>query len=164
MSIYAPLQNRLAVLAAIEANEGELTPELEEQLTVSDDRITEATLELLAVRQVAETQIMGAEAEMERLREHKQALLRGKLAIDRQLLAAVQRLGTIAAGTYTVKATTSTAVLLADDALVPQAYCKYVPPVPERWQPDKVALGKALRAGEAIEGAVLEHRVNLHVK
>lgn len=55
----------------------------------------------------------------------------------------------------------STAVNVLNPDALPESFRRIIP---EKWEPDKVALGKALKAGEFIPGAELEERLNLQIK
>ncbi|SRR6266576_822267 len=55
----------------------------------------------------------------------------------------------------------STAVVVNSPELLPESYRRIVP---ESWNPDKVAIGKSLKAGEKVAGCILEERLNLQIK
>jgi len=161
-NLFNPVMQRLMLLNEIAEAEGVLTPELEEQLTVTDDRVQERVLELLQLRETAKTQILGADAELERLKAVKTAAFNAVELIEKHLLDATLRLGhPIQAGTYRVGTRSSTATVIDDEKLLPTAYLRVIP---ESTAPDKTAIGKALKAGEVIPGASLETRQNLAIK
>lgn len=54
----------------------------------------------------------------------------------------------------------SEAVVIDDEALIPQSLKKHIP---EQWTPDKTAIKAALKEGE-IPGAYIEKRQNLQIK
>jgi hypothetical protein len=161
LNLFNPVMQRLMLLNEIADAEGVLTPELEEQLTVTDDRVQERVLELLQLRETAKTQILGADAELERLKAVKTAAFHAVELIEACLLDATKRLGPIQAGTYKVGTRLSTATVIDNEALLPPAYLRTIP---ESTAPDKTAIGKALKAGEAVPGASLETRQNLAIK
>lgn len=163
-NLFNPLVRRLNILSQIEENDGVLTPELEELLTVSDDRIQEVTSELLHLRQVATTQIMAAEAQVAQAKEFAGRIERVRAAIDSQLKDAAIRLGTIQAGTYKISIGISKVADVYDPELLPRQWQREVPAVAAQWLPDKVAIAKALRAGNEVPGARLEERQNLQIK
>jgi chromosome segregation ATPase len=161
MSLFNTVARRNMLLAQIEECDGELTPELEEQLTISDDRLQESALFLLGLRETAQTNIVGAKAEMERL---KAFIGTNQKAIDRienELKAAAIRLGTINAGTYRITTKKSQGVVVLDENLLMAAYMRTIPATSK---PDLKLIGEALKAGKDVEGAVLETRQNLNVK
>jgi len=55
----------------------------------------------------------------------------------------------------------STAVIVNSPELLPESFLRIIP---ERWEPDKIAIGKSLKAGEEVAGAILEERSNLQIK
>ena len=50
---------------------------------------------------------------------------------------------------------------MADDAITPPTYVRHIP---ERFEPDKAAITKALKAGEAIDGFWLEQGTRLEIR
>lgn len=56
----------------------------------------------------------------------------------------------------------SSAVVVDDQSLIPPAFMRQPEPLPP--SPDKKALGDALKAGQEVPGARLEHRKNLQIK
>ena len=55
----------------------------------------------------------------------------------------------------------STAVIVNSPELLPESFRRIVP---ESWNPDKTAIGKSLKAGEEVPGAILEERNNLQIR
>lgn len=163
-NLFHPVVKRIQLLEAIAINEGELTPELAEQLEINDANISERAEFLLDTRNEASTQMAQADAQIARLQDFKAQAQRGIDAIDNQLKAAVLRLGNLNAGTYKVSLRKSTAVIIKDDAEVPYIYCKWVEPTEGKYIADKALLKKALGAGESVPGVVLEERENLQIK
>lgn len=163
-NIFSPLLRRVTLLAAIEAADGELTPELDEALTISDDDISARTKEMLELRSQAEVQVMGAEADIARAQAFIKSTKRTVALIDTRLLEATKRVGPITAGTYKVGTRASSVAVVQDEAQLPAIYLRHIPAKAESYVPDLVAIAKALRAGEQVDGAVLENRVNLAIK
>lgn len=56
----------------------------------------------------------------------------------------------------------STAVIISDPALVPAEFMRTPQPPPP--SPDKTAIAAALKAGQDVQGAALEHRKSLQIK
>ena len=164
MNLYTPTRQRLALLDEINDAEGILTPDLEERLRVSDERISEGVAALLALRETAEGQLTGAAATIAQAQAFRAGTQRALDAVNAQLLDAARRFGTLSVGTFRVSILPSKAVVVDDEAAVPRQFQRYVAPVEEQWLPDKTAIGKALKAGEAVPGASLETRENLQVK
>lgn len=162
--MFNTLARRQMLLAEIEEAEGELSPELLERLTVSDDRVQEGVLDLLGLRETAQSNINAAKAEMQRLAEFVKSNERAMQRFDDTLKSVALRLGPITAGSHRISTRPSVGVVLSEGFTVGNKYGKWVPPVDGFYQPDKTALRKALEAGEVIEGASLDHRTNLVVK
>lgn len=168
-SLYFPLQRALITLQQIEENEGELNEELSEQFTLTQDKVGERAEKMLDTR--CEGLMIIAEAER-RIEREKALIVQTKRAlehIDRGLKSGVELLGPINAGPYKVSLRKSEAVIVTDFEKVPDEYRKpiVVPKTPEKGEPDKDLLKKALKAlseGEQIEGVYLEKRNNLIVK
>lgn len=164
VNLFNPIVKRIQLLEAIAENEGELTPELAAQLEINDSNISERSEFLVATRNDALVQLAYADEQIAGLQLFKAQAQRGIDAIDAQLKAAVLRVGIINAGTFKVSLRKSTAVIIKDDAEIDWEYCKYSPPIEAKWNPDKSLLKKALVAGTAIPGVMLEERENLQIK
>ena len=163
-NLFSPVHKRIELLALIAEAEGEVSPELAEQLSINDENIQERTLALLELRAQAQTQMMGADATIAQAQAFKDATQKSLNYVEAQLKSAAVRLGTIQAGTYKVSIKESTAVLVKFPDDVPAEYLRTVPQVNAYTLPDKVAIAKALKAGEVVPGAELERRENLLIK
>jgi len=51
-------------------------------------------------------------------------------------------------------------LVVAEDALIPSEYLRHVP---ERYEPDKSAIARALKAGEEVDGCRLETTTRLEI-
>lgn len=164
MNLYNTLARRNMVLAQIEEAEGDMSPELIELLTISDDRLQEGILEILGLRETAQTNILGAKAEIARLQEFIGSNERAVTRFDTILKAATIRVCVINAGTFRLSTRPSVGVLLAADFKATEAYGKWQEPTEGYYVADKTAIRKALEAGTEIAGAELDKRLNLVVK
>lgn len=163
-NLFNPIVKRIQLLEAIAENEGELSPELAEQLEINDANISERSEFLLETRNEALLRMADADEQIARLNLFKAQAKRGIDAIDNQLKTAVLRVGTLNAGAYKVSLWKSTAVIIKDATGIAEVYCSYKEPIAGTWQPDKNKLKKALAAGVAVPGVILEERENLQIK
>lgn len=115
------------------------------------------------IREYYQSQAIRSKAEADRMKERSEQFSnkaqRTEEFIDRCMkIAGVEKLDT---GFHKISYRASSAVIVTDPTKIPQELCKYVP---ERWDPAKTLIGDAIKAGQVIEGAYIEHRKNLQIK
>jgi hypothetical protein len=150
---------RRAVIAAIEAAGGEITPEQEAALAELDDQLVQAVdrygwvLTRLDAEAQAYRERSRALAQRARVREAIAERLR-----ERMLgLLAAQQVDRLSGQDYQVSVRESEAVVVDDLSLIPLPYLR----TPE---PNLHAIKQALRGGEAVPGTRLESRPYLVVR
>ncbi len=101
-----------------------------------------------------EAEIKNRRASVERSIERKKSYL------DSCMMAA--KIETIEGLDIKIKVNVSSAVLIHDITKIPEEYL--APPKPEKREPDKLAIKKAINHCVLVPGATLEHRRNLVIK
>ena len=158
-NISAEMRN---VLAFIEEGGGELTPELEQALTITEERFDTIAVDFGRLSLYLDAHAKAAKAEVERVQAIQKKAENGKKRLQEAIVAAMKACGKDKVETPTLRIflrhTTATEV---DDLEALPAEFK-VTKVEE--VADKTAIKKAIQAGEAVPGAHLVENVSLQIK
>ena len=159
-SLYKINENMLSLLSVIEANEGELTDEVLQQLEINNEELqtkSESYLAVIKNREALNTQI---DDELKRLQAMKKANNNLVLRLKNSLLNAVNIFGEFETGLIkfgTRKSTTVEVTGIVND--LPKEYKT----VKVTEQPNKAEIKKSLQRGEQIEGCALITNYNLKI-
>ena len=159
-SLYKINENMLSLLSVIEANEGELTDEVLEQLEINNEELqtkSESYLAVIKNREALNTQI---DDEVKRLQAMKKANNNLVSRLKNSLLNAVNIFGEFETGLVkfgTRKSTTVEVTGIVND--LPKEYKT----VKVTEQPNKAEIKKSLQRGEQIEGCALITNYNLKI-
>ena len=159
-SLYKINENMLSLLSVIEANEGELTDEVLQQLEINNEELqtkSESYLAVIKNREALNTQI---DDELKRLQAMKKANNNLVLRLKNSLLNAVNIFGEFETGLVkfgTRKSTTVEVTGIVND--LPKEYKT----VKVTEQPNKAEIKKSLQRGEQIEGCALITNYNLKI-
>lgn len=159
-SLYKINENMLSLLSVIEANEGELTEEVLEQLEITNEELqtkSESYLAVIKNREALNTQI---DDEVKRLHAMKKANNNLVSRLKNSLLNAVNIFGEFETGLVkfgTRKSTTVEVTGIVND--LPKEYKT----VKVTEQPNKAEIKKSLQRGEQIEGCALITNYNLKI-
>ena len=160
ISLYKINENMLSLLSVIEANEGELTDEVLEQLEINNEELqtkSESYLAVIKNREALNTQI---DDELKRLQAMKKANNNLVLRLKNSLLNAVNIFGEFEVGLIKFgirKSTTVEVTGIVND--LPKEYKT----VKVTEQPNKAEIKKSLQRGEQIEGCALITNYNLKI-
>ena len=160
ISLYKINENMLSLLSVIEANEGELTDEVLEQLEINNEELqtkSESYLAVIKNREALNTQI---DDELKRLQAMKKANNNLVLRLKSSLLNAVNIFGEFETGLVKFgirKSTTVEVTGIVND--LPKEYKT----VKVTEQPNKAEIKKSLQRGEQIEGCALVTNYNLKI-
>ena len=160
ISLYKINENMLSLLSVIEANEGELTDEVLEQLEINNEDLqtkSESYLAVIKNREALNTQI---DDELKRLQAMKKANNNLVLRLKNSLLNAVNIFGEFEVGLIKFgirKSTTVEVTGIVND--LPKEYKT----VKVTEQPNKAEIKKSLQRGEQIEGCALVTNYNLKI-
>ena len=160
ISLYKINQNMLSLLSVIEANEGELTDEVLEQLEINNEELqtkSESYLAVIKNREALNTQI---DEELKRLQAMKKANNNLVLRLKNSLLNAVNIFGEFEVGLIKFGIRKSTAVEV--NGIVNDLPKEYKT-VKVTEQPNKAEIKKSLQRGEQIEGCALVTNYNLKI-
>ena len=160
ISLYKINENMLSLLSVIEANEGELTEEVLEQLEITNEELqtkSESYLAVIKNREALNTQI---DDEVKRLQAMKKANNNLVSRLKNSLLNAVNIFGEFETGLvkFGIRKSTSVEVTgIVND--LPKEYKT----VKVTEQPNKAEIKKSLQKGEQIEGCALITNYNLKI-
>lgn len=160
ISLYKINENMLSLLSVIEANEGELTDEVLEQLEINNEELqtkSESYLAVIKNREALNTQI---DDELKRLQAMKKANNNLVLRLKNSLLNAVNIFGEFEVGLIKFglrKSTTVEVNGIVND--LPKEYKT----VKVTEQPNKAEIKKSLQRGEQIDGCALITNYNLKI-
>jgi len=159
-SLYKINENMLSLLGVIEANDGELTDEVLEQLEINNEELqtkSESYLSVIKNREALNTQI---DDELKRLQAMKKANNNLVSKLKNSLLNAVNIFGEFEVGLIKFgirKSTTVEVTGIVND--LPKEYKT----VKVTEQPNKAEIKKSLQRGEQIEGCALVTNYNLKI-
>lgn len=159
-TLYTITEDQRLLNAMLEENGGELTPEIEEALRITEENfIAKAEAYGASISQF-DAQAEACAAEIKRLQAYKKTCENSSRRMKERISEAMQSFNTpkVTAGTFRFSFRNSTAVVVDDEANIPDEYFKT-----ERTLCKK-ELMDALKAGEYIAGATLETKRSLQMR
>jgi hypothetical protein len=161
-SLYNIRIDHLSLLKEIEENEGELTPELETALALTQDELQDKAISYGFVIKHFDNDIDIIEAEMKRLYSLKEKAERRKELFKQRLSEALQQFGVEKITTPLLKLSfrKSEAVEITDGESIPAEYYdeKIVTTL------SKTRIKEAIKEGQIVKGAELVTKQNLQIK
>ena len=161
-TLYGITAELNAILAAIEDNGGEITPEIENALTINEEQFAAKAVDYGHAILNLKAMAAAAKAEKERLAglqkfyENTQKRLEGALSNAMQVFGQDK----VENATMRLSLRHTTATEVDDIALLPKQYKT----VKVEEVADKTAIKKAIQAGETVPGAHLVENVSLQIK
>jgi hypothetical protein len=152
----------MALLEAIAEQEGEITPEQDEQLAINRYELeTKAVDYSMAILQL-NAWVDMADKEAKRVTAIKNAYKKTSETLKQRITDAMERydIKEVKDATIKVSLRKSVQTIIDDLDQVPKQYKT----VKVETTPDKTAIKKAIQEGEIIEGAHLEEKNNLQIK
>lgn len=161
-SLYKIDKELMALLEAIAEQEGEITPEQDEQLAINRYELeTKAVDYSMAILQL-NAWVEMADKETKRVTAIKNAYKKTSETLKQRITDAMERydIKEVKDATIKVSLRKSVQTIIDDLDQVPKQYKV----VKVETTPDKTAIKKAIQEGEIIDGAHLEERNNLQIK
>jgi hypothetical protein len=159
-SLYKINEKMLSLLSDIEANEGELTDEVLEQLEINNEELYEKSVNYLAVIKNRESLNTQIDDEVKRLQAMKKANNNLVSRLKNSLLNAVNIFGEFETGLIKFGIRKSTTVEVNG---IVNDLPKEFKTVKVTEQPNKAEIKKSLQRGEQIEGCALVTNYNLKI-
>jgi len=161
-SLYKIDKELMALLEAIAEQEGEITPEQDEQLAINRYELeTKAVDYSMAILQL-NAWVEMADKEAKRVTAIKNAYKKTSETLKQRITDAMERydIKEVKDATIKVSLRKSVQTIIDDLDQVPKQYKT----VKVETTPDKTAIKKAIQEGEIIEGAHLEEKNNLQIR
>ena len=159
-SLYKINENMLSLLGVIEANDGELTDEVLEQLEINNEELQTKSESYLSVIKNREALNLQIDDELKRLQAMKKANNNLVLRLKNSLLNAVNIFGEFEVGLIKFGIRKSTTVEVTG---IVNELPKEYKTVKVTEQPNKAEIKKSLQRGEQIEGCALVTNYNLKI-
>lgn len=159
-TLYEISEQYLEILNQVEEAEGELTPEMEKALELTQENLIEKAKgydEFIAVKDAVNMRIDEEVKRLQAMKKRNNSLIDG---LKGRLVSAVQLFGEFEVGLKTFGLRKSQAVQVMDEELIPKEFkvTKVTTSV------DKKAVKDFINGGGEIEGAELVTNFNLKVK
>lgn len=160
-NLYNIQRRYLDILRMVEEADGEITPEIDQALTLTQSEMQEAAINIGFLIKSLDYNEEVLDAEIQRLTNLKHKVTKGKELLKNRLSASMQLFGIERIDSPTLKLSfrKSVAVEISDEMEIPAAYFNQPPP-----KPDKTKIKEAIKAGEQVPGAELVERKNLQIK
>jgi hypothetical protein len=158
MNLYNIKSEYLAI--AHELTEGELTPELEQALIITQENLQEKAINYGYVIKNFESEVDIIEEEIKRLNALKKARINAVEKLKTNISDAMQLFGIleVKAPTFKMNFRTSESVEIfegLDNEFITEKVS---------YQPDKIAIKNAIKEGRTVNGAALVTNFNLQIK
>jgi hypothetical protein len=154
-------QDYMQLLGLIEEAEGEVTPEIDQQLQFTEHRLRTEASNVACLIKTIDYWTDSVEQEIKRLEEIRRKAIKGKELLKNRLSAAMQQFGIerLVDPYITMSFRKSEAVEVTDETMIPETYLE-----PQPSKIDKLKIKDALKKGVAVPGAELVQRKNLQIK
>ena len=159
-TLYDIKQEYLELINQVEELEGEITPEIEEKLTINQNELQNKAIAYHSVILSKDAFNMQIDNEIKRLQALKK---RNNSLIDNlkeRLVGAIQMFGEFTVGTNTFGLRKSERVEVEDVNQLPKEYKT----IKVTEQANKAEIKKALKLGKQIENAYIVENINLKIK
>lgn len=162
MTLYTINRELLELFSQIEAQDGELTPEQEEQLSTLELSRDEKIRNCVWYIRNERAKLAAIETELKRFQELKKSKANHIERIEEQLstFLSVQGISKFDNGTEKVSFRKSEQVNIVDAALIPESFRKEKIEISY----DKNAIKAAIKSGEKIEGVEIVINDNIQIK
>lgn len=158
-TLYNIESDYLNLIERIQEMEGEITPEIEEQLIINENQLESKSIAYLEVITSSENYIKSIDDEIKRLQVLKKKSNNLVDKLKNRLLEAVKIFGAFEVGFTKFGTRKSSSIEVEDVNELPKEY--KVIKVTE--QADKKKLKEAIKNGEEIKGVELKENINLKI-
>lgn len=157
-SLFSISEEMQAFITLLE--EDELTPEIEEQLAITQQELEQKALNYIKLIATTGANEQLAEDTIKHAQQYLKQQQRIKARLKASLLEAAKKFGKIKCGMHTISIGTSEQVEIIDLEQLPTCY----KPFPKLQRvPDKKAIKDAIKAGVEIPGAVIKPNEYLRI-
>jgi hypothetical protein len=159
--LYNIQQQYIHILECIEASEGEITPEIDVALQLTQQQMQEAGVNLGLSIKALDYSDEVLDKEIERLTAYRTKVRKAKELLKNRLSLAMQQFGIerISSPTINLSFRKSEAIEITEEGAIPAAY---LDPQPSRV--NKLKIKEAINEGTMVPGASLVTRQNLIIR
>lgn len=159
-TLYSIAEDQRLINAMLEENGGELTPEIEEAMIITEENFLAKAEAYGATIAEYDAQAEACANEIKRLNAYKKTCENVSKRMKERLSDAMTAFekDKVTAGTFRLSLRKSQAVVIEDEMLIPDCYKDFVPTI------RKNDIKEALKNGEIIAGASLENRQSLQIR
>lgn len=158
-TLYEITTEQKNLINQIEVLQGEITPEMEELLVINESQLQQKSVAYLEVIRAKESFNGLIDNEIKRLQQMKKVNTNLVDRLNDNLLLAVKTFGDFTVGLQKFGTRKSSQVIVEDVNSLPSEYKN----VTVTESADKVALKKAIQAGEEIKGVYIKENLNLKI-
>ena len=162
LTLYNIEKEYLDLTSEIIENEGELTPELDERLTITKNALEYKANQYAHVIKTLDHEVDAIDKEIERLQAMKKARSNAKDRLKKAVADAMQifEITEIKGEFMKLYFKKTEAVVIDDEKLLPSTYQR------EKitYTPNKTAIKEAIENGEEIPGSHIQENYNLQIK
>jgi uncharacterized protein YjaZ len=159
-TLYDIKQEYLELINQVEELDGEITPEIEQQLTINQNELQNKAIAYHSVILAKDAFNMQIDNEIKRLQALKKRNNTLTHNLKNRLVGAIQTFGEFTIGTNTFGLRKSERVEVEDVNQLPKEYKT----IKVTEQADKIAIKKDLKLGKQIENAYIVEQFNLKIK
>ena len=159
MNLYELTCEQIEINRMLEENGGELTPELEQALLITEENLNQKAEGYCKAIAIYNGQAATLDEEIKRLTAKKK-VAENAVARMKDALMQVLQLEKINAGTFTISTRKSKSLEVLDEALIPEKYKETVTTI----KVDKNAIKDAIKNGAEIEGVELKENKSIQIK
>jgi hypothetical protein len=142
----------------IENNGGEMTPELEATLEITEaERLTKGEGYVYVIKQLRSQSDM-IKSEIKRLQEIEKRYQNSADKLANTLLQSVVAHGQIKTALVTISSRKSKSVSITDESLLQAEYLRI------KTEPNKTAIKEALESGQEVQGALIVENYSLNIR
>lgn len=142
----------------IENNGGEMTPELEATLEITqEERMTKGEGYVYVIKQLR-SQADMIKSEIKRLQELAKRYENSADKLADTLLQSVVAHGQIKTALVTISSRKSKSVSITDESVIPAEFLRV------KTEPNKTAIKEAIEAGQEVEGALIVENYSLNIR
>jgi hypothetical protein len=162
MNLFNISKEYFDIINELEELEGELTPDLEERLSITEDQLEGKCIDYGWAIKFVSAEVDTITNEIKRLQERKKAKEKTVERLKTNVTGAMRifEKHKIDSPLISLSLRKSEAVEIQDENVIPKEY------VVEKvtYSPDKTAIKKAIKSGIEVEGAVIVENQNLQIK
>jgi len=159
-SLFHISSEMMLIEQQLEDNGGELTPELEQALEITQKELQTKAFNYCKYIKHLESQISAAKIYEDQIRDYKQKKVRAIEGLKNALKNAVDNFGKIETEFFTVSLRKSESIDIIDEDQIPDKFKT----IKQTISISKSDIKAAIKKGEVVFGAVLNENTNLQIK